>query len=117
MNTNDKNKNIIVAIGLIVITLLALVCGMPQAQAAYADMGPKPSVTVTVENIGGKICYGTLLSYYESLGPTSAYSPDDPYVPRECDPESEFFNAEEYAVWKAFVDYADPDGYYYQQVH
>lgn len=81
-------------------------------------MGPKSSVIVTVENLNGRICYGTLLSAHERIGPNTAYSPDYPdYVPSQCDPESEYYDEAEHAIWKAFVEYADPDGYYYLQRH
>lgn len=117
MNTNRKSKALIATSLLIAVALFAWICGTPTTHTAYADMGPKPSVIVTVENLGGRICYGTLLSEHKSLGPTSAYSPDHPYIPGEFDPESEYYNEEKHAVWKAFVEYSDSDGYYYQQVH
>lgn len=111
-----KSKNLITAM-LLAVALFVCLSATVKMQPAYADIGPKPSVTVTVENLNGRVCYGTLLSYYKSLGPTSAYSPDYCSVPSEFDPESEFYDAEEHAIWQAFVEYADPDGYYYQQVH
>ena len=40
---------------------------------ANADMGPKPSVRITFENLGDELCYGTLLSSRESTGPSSAW--------------------------------------------
>lgn len=116
MNTNIKSKALIAVILLIAVALASWVCDTPATQSAYADMGPKPSVTVTIENLDGRVCYGTLLSYRESLGPTSAYSPDS-YLPSECDPESKYYDEEFHAIWKAFVEYKDPDGYYYQQTH
>ncbi|MDE5547732.1 MAG: hypothetical protein K2J30_01865 [Clostridia bacterium] len=112
-----KQRKYFGAIRLIAVALLAWICGMPATQSAHADTGPKPSVIVTVENLDGKVCYGTLLSDDISLGPTSAYSPEHPYIPSKFDPTSENYSAEEHAIWKAFVEYADPDGYYYQQVH
>ncbi len=73
---------------------------------ASADTGPKPSVTVTFENMGDELCYGTLLSYYPSTGPNSVW---------DGDPETAYYNEAEYDIWKAFVDYKDADGYYFLQ--
>lgn len=39
---------------------------------ANADMGPKASVRIQFENMGDELCYGTLLSEKESIGPASA---------------------------------------------
>ena len=117
MNAKGKSKNLIVAVLLIVIVLFSLLCGTSTTQTAHADMGPKSSVIVTVENLDGRVCYGTLLSYEKIYGPSAAYSPEDPYIPSPFDPESEYYDEAEHAIWKAFVEYADPDGYYYLQRH
>lgn len=117
MNTKRKSKNSNAVIALLFAVLFSLVCGTPATQTAYADMGPKPSVIITFENADGAVYYGTLLSDRESLGPTSAYSPDHTHLPIEFDPESEYYDKEEHEIWKAFVGYSDPDGYYYQQRH
>lgn len=117
MDTNRKSKNSIAAVLLFAIALFSLVCVTPATHTAYADMGPKPSVVVTVKNLDGKICYGTLLSYCEQYGPHYAYNPKYYDIPYECDPESKYYDAEFHTVWKAFVEYVDPGGYYYQQVH
>lgn len=117
MNTNRQSKNLITAFLLIAVGLLLLLSGTPATQTAYADMGPKPSVIVTVDNLDGRICYGTLLSYDERHGPHYAYSPEQSYLFDEYNPESANYNEEEHAIWKAFVEYDDPDGYYYQQRH
>ena len=52
---------------LLLLFLLPLFC-LP----ARADMGPKPSVTVTLEGLDGRTCWGTLLSQKSSTGPYSA---------------------------------------------
>lgn len=80
-----------------------------------ADTGPKPSVEITFENLGSDVCYGTLLSEENSSGPFSVWNgkeedakcnmPDDAYPEYVLD----------YDDWKAFVDYADSDGFYFLQ--
>ena len=52
---------------LLLFLLLPLFC-LP----AGADAGPKPSVTVTLEGLEGRPCWGTLLSQVSSTGPYSA---------------------------------------------
>ena len=106
MNTNRKSKNIIVSILLFLVTLFACLCGMYTSRPAHADMGPKPSVTVTVENLDGRACYGTLLSNSKYSGPHHAYMS-----------KTEQLDTDEDSIWKAFVEYSDPDGYYYLQEH
>lgn len=74
---------------------------------ASADTGPKPSVHVTFENMGDELCYGTLLSKTPSTGPAEAWdgTEDGKY----------FFNGADETVWRAFVEYKDPDGFYFLQ--
>lgn len=117
MNTNRKSKNLIIAVLLLAVALFTCLFGTHATQSAHADMGPKPSVIVTVENLDGRVCYGTLLSYHKNSGPAAAYSPDFPYIPSQFNPESEYYDEEEGAIWEAFVGYADSDGYYYLQRH
>lgn len=81
---------------------------------AKADMGPKPSVRILFENMGDTLCYGTLLSERESTGPAWAWDGTE---------ENAIHNGNEnysgsdldYEIWKAFVEYEDPDGYYFLQ--
>lgn len=84
--------------------LMCLITAVALSVTASADMGPKPSVNVDFENLGDELCYATLLSR-TSTGPASAWDGDDnhSYMPYGYD------------VWKAFVDYEDPDGFYYLQ--
>ncbi len=76
--------------------------------AVFADTGPKPSVTVAVENAAGTPCYGTLLSDRETCGPWRAYDgtgdQSDYYSSRGDIPED---------VWLAMTAYRDSDGYYF----
>lgn len=95
--------------------LLAILCaflfGSPFTAAerieASADTGPKPSVRVTFENMGDELCYATLLSKTRSTGPAGAWdgTEDGKY----------FFNGADETVWRAFVEYEDPDGFYFLQ--
>lgn len=80
---------------------------------AKADLGPKPSVRILFENMGDEPCYGTLLSDRSSCGPAHAWDGDENhawYKENDCE-----WAAFEYEVWKAFVEYEDPDGYYFLQ--
>lgn len=72
---------------------------------ASADMGPKPSVSVTISGTGGGTYYATLLSEAPGTGPFSAYGGGT----------AEWVNAEDRPIWQAFVDYQDSDGYYFLQ--
>lgn len=75
---------------------------------ASADMGPKPSVTVTIEGVPeGTRYYATLLSNEESNGPLRAYAlnRDDP-TPYDEDPE-------QYEILQHFAQYSDSDGYFF----
>ena len=76
--------------------------------SVHADMGPKPSVNVTIEGLDGRECWGTLLSETSSTGPYSAYRSGAAH------PEVE---DEEYLAWLAFQTWSksDPDGYYFLQ--
>jgi len=74
---------------------------------AYADMGPKPSVQVTFENMDDRPCYGTLLSKTESTGPASVWDGQEDHINLWGDQDRE--------IWQAFVDYEDPDGFCFLQ--
>ena len=91
---------------LVFLLFVALLCAM--SVTVFADMGPKPSVRVTFKNLPEGPVYGTLLSKTSSTGPASAW---------DGDPEHAYIQpgAEDSSVWQAFVDYQDPDGYYFLQ--
>ena len=74
---------------------------------ANADMGPKPFIQVRFENVGDEECYGTILSSASSLIMYSSATPGstNPYDKDSID----------YTLWDAFVNYEDPDGYYFLQ--
>ncbi len=73
---------------------------------ARADIGPKPSVTITFKNMGDETCYGTLLSESASTGPARAWDGDAAH--------KEIGNLDR-EIWEAFAYYQDVDGYYFLQ--
>ena len=86
--------------------LLALLLCLLLSTTVFADMGPKPSVKVTIEGLEGRRCYATLLAVEESTGPYSASS-----LPYEMPSDSD---SSEYAqAFRAFAEYRDPDGLYF----
>lgn len=94
--------------------LLILFCFDSASLRVSADIGPKPSVHITFDTDITEPCFGTLLSLYPSTGPNSVY--------REGEDEPLHNGREEGAylcygedVWRAFVDYEDPDGFYFLQ--
>ncbi|MGN1031373.1 MAG: hypothetical protein ACI4PQ_07195 [Butyricicoccaceae bacterium] len=91
-------------IGTFFLCLIVIVTLLPVT--ANADTGPKPSVRITFENMGDEICYGTLLSKTDSTGPCSAWDGKEEHI---CN-----YNLD-LDIWEAFVNYEDPDGYYFLQ--
>ena len=87
------------------ILALLLVCLLPLWAAA--DTGPKPSITVTPEGFGEDACYLTLLSQTETTGPWSKQESFAASKDSYGDPEADE------AVWTAFNDYEDADGFYF----
>ncbi len=90
---------------LVIITLLVLFLSI----FVSADMGPKPSVVLSLENIGNQPCYVTLLSKDKASGPF--------HVNDEPLDESSSMIAENVpeglAVWQAFRNYWDVDGFHF----
>ncbi len=87
--------------------MTVIICSLLSPSTAHADLGPKPTVNITVENVGDRVCYGTLLSEYDSTGPQSAWKGGD---------EDDIYTDLDRDIWKAFVDYEDADGYWFLQV-
>ena len=81
---------------------------------AKADIGPKASVRVQFEHMGEELCYGTLLSERESTGPAYIWDGEEENA-RHNENENYSWAAFDYETWKAFVEYEDPDGYYFLQ--
>ena len=97
----------LVALMFLTFVLLAPAFLRTEPMKASADTGPKPSVSVTFENMGDELCYGTLLSKTPSTGPAEAWdgTEDGKY----------FFNGADETVWRAFVEFKDEDGFYFLQ--
>lgn len=88
-----------------ILAIVLLVCFAPVRVSA--DIGPKTSVTITVNGVEeGQVYYATLLSQYETNGPNSAY--DGGYARYEQ-------GEKDYEIWKKFVEYEDKDCYYFLQ--
>ena len=88
--------------------LCALFVFMALPMTIHADIGPKASVRIQFKNMPDELCYGTLLSEKESTGPASVWDGIKEHARKD----------EETAdIWNAFVNYKDPDGYYYLQQH
>ena len=83
--------------------------------SAWADTGPKPSVTVTLENQGDEICYGTLLSESKGNGPWVVWNGTGSGEYANDEKEAERRARAPYEVWQAFVDYQDEDGFCFLQ--
>lgn len=83
---------------------------------ASADTGPKPSVRITFENLGNEECWGTLLSSKESTGPSSAWNGKEEDAQHNENPNGYYsYQKFGYDIWKAFVDYAENDDFYFLQ--
>lgn len=91
-----------------------LVLCMSYSSVSRADFGPKPSVQIDFEGLGDELCYGTLLSEYESTGPSSAWNGIESDA-RHNGNEYYSWATLDYETWKAFVDYEDSDGFYFLQ--
>ncbi|MEG1687903.1 MAG: hypothetical protein RR276_08485 [Angelakisella sp.] len=76
---------------------------------AYADVAPKPSVTIELTGVENQVYYVTLLSKEQRNGP-HAFSTDpideSSYLVGE-------HKQEDIAAWKAFREYSDGDGFYF----
>lgn len=107
-----KTKFFTHAFRLVSLTFLTFVLLAPaflrtETMKASADTGPKPSVSVTFENMGDELCYGTLLSKTPSTGPARAWdgTEDGKYI----------YEGADEAVWRAFTEFKDEDGFYFLQ--
>ncbi len=108
-----KNKRLarIITILMCVVTVMMLF-----PITASADIGPKPSVHITFENLGDELCYGTLLSSKPSTGPSSAWNGNEDDAQYNENPNGQYdWQDFGYDVWKAFVDYDEKDDFYFLQ--
>ena len=87
---------------LALLACFALALALPFA--AFADMGPKPSVEVQTAGLD-QGCWVTLLAEQTVIGPWS--------LPGDAMPD--WFEPEEQPAWEAFAAYGDPDGYHFLQ--
>ena len=106
-----KTKFFTHAFRLVALTFLTFVLLSPaflrtETIKASADTGPKPSVSVTFENMGDELCYGTLLSKTPSTGPARAWDGTE---------DGKFYEGADEAVWRAFTEFKDEDGFYFLQ--
>lgn len=106
-----KTKFFTHAFRLVSLTFLTFVLLAPaflrtETMKASADTGPKPSVHVTFENMGDELCYGTLLSKTPSTGPARAWDGTE---------GGKFYEGADEAVWRAFTEFKDEDGFYFLQ--
>ena len=77
-----------------------------------ADMGPKSSVHIIFENMGDELCYGTLLSEHEYVGPYQVWDGREESGMHQGNNE---YADLDYETWKKFVEYEDADGYVFLQ--
>jgi hypothetical protein len=77
-------------------TLLLLLAAFPVT--AQADMGPKPSVTVSFIGLENEAYYVTLLSERDSTGPWS---------------KGNMLDTTDDRIWQIFNSYTDQDGFYF----
>ncbi len=103
---NFKVKNTFFII--ISLLLVTFTCLPPSETVAKADIGPKPKVVITFENMSDELCYVTLLSEDQGGGPHNVYTPGY---------EHEYEDPVEQQVYNAFINYEDKDGFYYLQFH
>ena len=97
-------KRMYVGLFMLLFCMIFAVTALPIT--AKADMGPKPSVRIQFKNMGNDLCYGTLLSREKHAGPARVW---------DGTARNEPLYDLDRSIWKAFVDYKDPDGYYFLQ--
>lgn len=106
MKTVRYKRVLFMALCVLLLTMLLPV-------TASADIGPKPSVRITFENLGDEPCYGTLLSQDDENGPWMAWDGTEEDAAYQENPSEEL--EMEYESGNAFAKYPDTDGYYYLQ--
>ena len=108
---------------LVIFCIVAMVAVLifAQPQTASADMGPKPSINITLLNLGDELCFGTILSAYRDSGPWRVFDPEEGNK-ELYNYDSNYYRDEDYVneeaemSWQAFVDYEDEDGYCFLQL-
>lgn len=98
-------KKIVLAILSVSVLLVFLI-----PQTAFADIGQKPSVTISFEGLENRgEYYVTLLSKRNSCVAYEVYDPMYEGTARYTAED------ENYDIWQKFVDYVDDDGFYFLQ--
>ena len=77
---------------------------------AMADTGPKPSASFTFTGMPDEDYYVTMLAEVDAYGPHRVHQPGSE-IPGYVLEQGEQDPA--YPAWQKFVDYKDPDGYYF----
>lgn len=75
----------------------------------YGDAGPKPYVVINIRGLEGQTYYTTLLSPDKYLGPYYVYDAEEPEEVRYREGD------ENYSIFRKFIDYTPPEGYYFLQ--
>lgn len=88
----------------LLIAVLLLCC------VAFADTGPKPSASFTFTGMPDEDYYVTMLAEVDAYGPHRVHQPGSE-IPGYVLEQGEQDPA--YPAWQKFVDYKDPDGYYF----
>ena len=94
-------------LGLVLVLVLVLLTLFPGA--AFADMGPKPSVVIDFKGLEGESYCVTLLSRTETTGPYSVLKESNENYARYQEGD------EDYEIFRKFVEYEDEDGYHFLQ--
>lgn len=99
---------------ILVLMLAVMVTGIGVI-SAKGDMGPKPSVVISIEGINEKEYWVTLLSEKQSAGPYSVEK--EPYYENWIEDEKNEYWINEYKkeneIWWKFKNFEDTDGYYF----
>lgn len=96
----------------VILFVLAMVLPFCIPRATSADIGPKASVHIIFENMGDELCYGTLLSEHEYVGPYQVW--DGREESGQHQGNNEYADLD-YETWKKFVEYEDADDYVFLQ--
>jgi len=94
--------------------LLVLLFTSVYTLSVSADIGPKPSIRISFEQLGDELCYATLLSDTDRMGPHTAWDGRDAHA-RHNENESYSYANFDYEIWKAFAEYEDSDEYFFLQ--
>ena len=111
-----KRKDKHISVGILCIIMCTVCFAQLSHLSANADSGPHPSIFVSFDNLGDRLCYGTLLSDDPFLGPLHAYL--SPESPRSAFIDDNYYHdltadSPESDIWQAFVDFNDSDGFFF----